>query len=122
MIYRFKQFVKRMTQQIYALYIASADKRTPLAAKCLIFIVVSYALSPIDLIPDFIPILGYIDDLLLLPIGIYFAIKLIPHKLWSGFLEQARQHPMRLPPSFVAAIAIIMIWLAVIALLIHTLW
>lgn len=78
---RLKCFARAMKQQVKALYLASRDPRTPIAAKCLVVIVVAYALSPIDLIPDFIPVLGYVDDLILLPFGIYLAVKLIPEPL-----------------------------------------
>jgi len=60
------------------LHLASMDKRTPWYAKAMIFLIIAYELSPIDLIPDFIPAIGYLDDLILLPIGIYFAVRFIP--------------------------------------------
>nr|WP_258455158.1 YkvA family protein [Aequorivita sp. CIP111184] len=63
------------------LHLAYKDRRTPWYAKVLIFVIIAYALSPIDLIPDFIPIIGYLDDLILLPIGIYFAVRLIPENV-----------------------------------------
>ena len=69
---------KALKNEIYALAIALRDPRTPLYAKAWVLVVVMYALSPIDLIPDFIPILGSLDDLLLLPLGIALAIKLVP--------------------------------------------
>ena len=116
MIRRLKQFAQQMKKQIQALYMASRDPRTPFAAKCLIIIVVAYALSPIDLIPDFIPVLGYLDDLLLLPTGIYLSIKLIPEPLWQEFQAKAEQRHLNLPKNRQAAMVIGLFWcLGVIA-------
>jgi len=73
-----KNWAAALKEDTYALYLASRDPRVPLVAKFIVVLVVTYALSPIDLIPDFIPVLGYLDDLLLLPLGIAPAIKLMP--------------------------------------------
>ncbi len=78
---KLKEKSKKLKREIGTLFYAYRDKRTPLIAKLVSLVVVGYALSPIDLIPDFIPILGYLDDIILLPIGIYFALKLIPEKI-----------------------------------------
>lgn len=99
-----------MKKQIQALHLASRDPRTPFAAKCLMIIVVAYALSPIDLIPDFIPVLGYLDDLLLLPAGIYLSIKLIPEPLWQEFQAQAEKRHLNLSKNRRAAVVIGLIW------------
>jgi uncharacterized membrane protein YkvA (DUF1232 family) len=110
LIEKFKHFAKTMKLQLSALYIASKDPAMPKRAKWLIVIVVAYALSPIDLIPDFIPIIGYLDELLILPLGIYIAVKLIPDELWSQSLELARSHPIQLPENRYAAIVIVACW------------
>ncbi len=81
-----KTRARALKQETYAIYLAARDPRTPWYAKALIFLIVAYALSPIDLIPDFVPILGYLDDLLIVPGGIWLAIRLIPPEV----LEQAR--------------------------------
>ena len=73
-----KQWAKRLKTKIYTLYLAYKDPRTPWYARVFAAVVVGYAFSPIDLIPDFIPVLGYLDDLVLLPIGVVLAIKMIP--------------------------------------------
>lgn len=78
-------------------------------------LVVAYALSPIDLIPDFIPVLGLMDDLLILPLGIWLAIRLVPVDLWQLFLRQSRQTERRLPASRFAAVAIVCLWVALIS-------
>lgn len=111
-----------MKQQICALYLASKDIRTPNSAKFLVIIVVGYALSPIDLIPDFIPVLGFLDDLLLLPVGIHYAIKLMPSHLWEEFQFRAKHYHMRLPVNSIAATIIILIWGASIATLSYLYW
>ena len=75
---KLKQRARQLKTETFALYLAARDRRTPWYAKLLVAGIVAYALSPIDLIPDFVPILGYLDDLILIPIGITVAIKLIP--------------------------------------------
>lgn len=111
-----------MNKQIQALYLASRDPSTPFAAKCLIIIVVTYALSPIDLIPDFIPILGYLDDLLLLPVGIYLSIRLIPEPLWLEFQTQTEQRHLNLPKNRWAAVVVGLIWFGGIVAAGYTVW
>ncbi len=76
--HRWKEWAKEIKRKIYALYLAYRDPRVPWYAKLFAAVVVAYALSPIDLIPDFIPILGYLDDLILLPLGIALAVRMIP--------------------------------------------
>src|SRR3989304_9204618 len=82
-----KEKVKRLKTDVYALYLAFKDRRTPWYAKAFIILIVAYALSPVDLIPDFIPVIGYLDDLILVPAGIYLAIKMVP----AGVLAECRQ-------------------------------
>ena len=103
-----------LKQNTYALYLAYKEPRVPLLAKMLIGIVVAYALSPIDLIPDFIPLIGYLDDLLLLPIGVWLAIKLIPDTVWAECQRSVQQQDLKLPKNRGAAIVIVIIWLMAI--------
>jgi len=111
MLETLKRFARSMKQQITILFVASRDARTPLSAKAIAILVVAYAVSPIDLIPDFIPVLGYLDDLLLLPIGIYFAIQLIPVALWHDFqLQVQRNNKHNIPRSWTAATIIGCSW------------
>lgn len=93
------------------MYLAARDPRTPWHARLVIVIVVAYALSPIDLIPDFIPVLGYLDDLLLLPLGIFLALKLIPPAVLADARQAARRANGNLPKSRVAAIVIVALWM-----------
>jgi len=95
---------------VVALYIAAKDTRTPLSAKVISAAIVAYALSPIDLIPDFIPVLGYLDDLLIVPLGILLAVCLFPAPLMSEFRFLASDHE-RLQKNQTGAIAVICIWL-----------
>lgn len=87
-----KIWAKKIKYQLVILHLASRDKRTPWYAKMLIFAIFAYALSPIDLIPDFISVIGYLDDLILLPIGIYFALRLIPATVKEDCLRKAKDY------------------------------
>ncbi len=105
-----------LKRQLWALQLAARDARTPWAAKALAVCVVAYAMSPIDLIPDFIPILGYLDDLLLVPLGIHLAIKMIPREVWQDCRDRAAKSTATLPRSRAAAAAIVVVWLSATAL------
>src|SRR5574341_311034 len=99
------------------LYFSARDPRTPWYAKMIIGCVVAYALSPIDLIPDFIPLLGYLDDLLLLPFGIYLALKLIPPAVLADSRQKAGATTGKPPRSWIAAIVIVILWVTAIMLI-----
>ena len=114
---RWKQAARNLKIQTYALYLAYRDPRTPWYAKVWAALVVAYAFSPIDLIPDFIPILGYLDDLILIPVGVALALKMIPPEVMGEAQEKARQaEGAGRPVNKVAAVVIILIWLGLIAL------
>jgi uncharacterized membrane protein YkvA (DUF1232 family) len=103
--------------ETYALYLAYRDPRVPWYAKILLAVVVGYALSPIDLIPDFIPVLGYLDDLVLVPIGITLALKMVPEAVMDECRETAREVMAEgMPVSRLAACVIVVIWALCIAL------
>jgi uncharacterized membrane protein YkvA (DUF1232 family) len=111
MLNRLKQWAGAIKQDTASLYFAAQDSRTPWFAKALAAFVVAYALSPIDLIPDFVPVLGYLDDLLLLPAGLWLTISLIP----DDVMEESRLRSASLrewPVSKNAAVIIVLIWLA----------
>lgn len=105
-----KLWARSIKTDIVALYIAAKDTRTPLSAKLISVLVVAYALSPIDLIPDFIPVIGYLDDLLIVPLGILLAVRLIPVPLIAEFRLLAASHG-RLPKNRAGAMAVVCIWL-----------
>ena len=115
-----EKWASALKKNTYALYLASRDRRVPLLAKIIIGVVVAYALSPIDLIPDFIPVIGYIDDLLLLPLGIWLAIKLIPKDIWLECQALAHKQVLELPRNRLAAAIIVLIWL--LAIIASSVW
>jgi len=118
-----KNWAAALKEDTYALYLASRDPRVPLVAKFIVVLVVAYALSPIDLIPDFIPVLGYLDDMLLLPMGIALAIKLMPRDVWEDCKSQARAElASELPRNRTAAIVIVMVWIGLLALVVWLAW
>ena len=86
----FKQRAEDMMSDVYALYLARGDPRIPWYAKAIIVLTVVYALSPIDLIPDFIPFIGYLDDLIIIPVGIALAICLMPKDVWEEYRVRAK--------------------------------
>ena len=111
-----------LRRDIVALYLAAQDPRTPWYARVLVLCIVAYALSPIDLIPDFVPVLGLVDDLLLLPLGIYIAIKITPAPVLTDGRQKAAAMDYKLPKSRIAAAVIISIWTAAVAALVFCLW
>lgn len=115
-----KRWAGQLKTDTYALYLALKDPRTPWYARMFAAAVVAYAFSPIDLIPDFIPVLGYLDDLILLPLGIALAIRLIPAAVFAECRERARQQAaLQKPVSRVAAVLIVGVWLLAALLLIR---
>lgn len=112
-----KQRARHLKAETFALYLAARDPRTPWYAKLLVAGIVAYAFSPIDLIPDFVPVLGYLDDLILIPMGIALAIKLIPHSVLAECRARANETIQNgKPVSRVAGAVIIVVWLVVVAL------
>ncbi len=110
MIERARRWARGIKRDIVALYIAGHDARTPRLAKAVALAVAAYALSPIDLIPDFVPVLGYLDDLIIVPLGIMLAVRLIPVELMAEFRAAAEARG-RLPASRIAAVLIVGLWL-----------
>jgi len=114
---RLKQHARQLEAETFALYLAARDPRTPWYAKLLVAGIVAYAFSPIDLIPDFVPILGYLDDLILIPWGIAFAIRLVPHSVLADCRARAQKTMQNgKPESRVAGPVIVAIWLILVAL------
>ena len=115
MLSKLKPWARALKRDAYAVYFAARDPRVPWYAKALGIAVAAYAFSPIDLIPDFIPVLGYLDELIILPLGIALAVKLIPPELMAEHRARAAAVQDK-PVSFTAAVAIVMVWLAALAL------
>lgn len=114
---RLKQRARQIKADTFALYLAARHPATPWYARLAVAAVVAYAFSPIDLIPDFIPVLGYLDDLVLVPLGIALSIRLIP----ASVMEECRQRAQERmadgkPASRIAAAVIIIIWVGIAAL------
>lgn len=116
-----KHRVKQLKTETYAIYLASKDPRVPWYAKAVIVFVVAHTFSPIDLIPDFIPVIGYLDDLIITPLGIVIALKLIPQDVLTECRTEAQKiMGQDKPTSWWAAAVIIAIWLLVIVFVVAT--
>ena len=113
MLRKWKETVRKLKEDVYTLYLASRDPRVPFAAKVVLIITVAYAFSPIDLIPDFIPILGYLDDLLILPLGIWLSIRLIPEPVLAHYRQLAKEQLHQRKPNYIMAAVIVVIWLLI---------
>jgi uncharacterized membrane protein YkvA (DUF1232 family) len=114
---RWKEQAKQLKIEIYAIYLAYKDPRVPWYARIFAACVVGYAFSPIDLIPDPIPILGYLDDLILVPLGIVLALKMIPKEVLIECRVKAQKIMLQgKPVNRIAAIVIIAIWVILTAL------
>lgn len=118
-----KQRAQKLKSDIPTLYLAIKDKNTPVAAKLLAALTVGYALSPIDLIPDFIPILGYLDDVILLPALIALTIKLIPKEVWEqNRLKAENMWKDGRPKKWYYALPIAAIWILIIFLIVKAIF
>jgi uncharacterized membrane protein YkvA (DUF1232 family) len=114
---RLREWAREIKRDVHALYLAARDPRVPWYAKAVALAVAAYALSPIDLIPDFIPVLGYLDDVIIVPLGIVLAVRLIPADILAEHRSAAVAAAER-PTSRTAAVVIVAIWigLALVAL------
>lgn len=108
---RLRAWARGLKREVLVLWLAARDPRTPWYAKALALLVAGYALSPIDLIPDFIPVLGYLDDVILVPLGIWLTLRLLPAALVRELRAVAAERAQR-PVSRVAAVVIVLVWLA----------
>jgi uncharacterized membrane protein YkvA (DUF1232 family) len=115
---RLESWARRLKVEVYALYLAYKDPRVSWYARIFAAVVVGYAFSPIDLIPDVVPVLGYLDDLILVPLGVALAIKMIPPHVLAECREKARDAKDR-PVNKVAAVVVIIVWIALAALAIR---
>lgn len=108
---KIKAWAKKLKRNIFVLYLAYKDERVPWYAKLFTACVVAYAFSPIDLIPDFIPVLGYLDDVIIIPLGIMLALKMIPNEVLSACEVKAEEMMKNgKPKNWVAGSFIILIW------------
>jgi uncharacterized membrane protein YkvA (DUF1232 family) len=117
LIEKLKQHAAGLKKELFALYLAARDPRVPWYVRAFMALVLAYAFSPIDLIPDFIPVLGYLDDLVIIPLGIVLALKMIPAQVMAEARERAREMAQPDKPVSLAGAAIVIVaWLGIIAL------
>jgi uncharacterized membrane protein YkvA (DUF1232 family) len=112
MIAWLKTTAKSLKREVMTLYFAARDERTPILARGLAFVVVGYALSPFDLIPDVIPVLGLLDDVILVPLGIWLVLKFVPPIVLEAARERASELESR-PVSWVGAAFMVLVWLLI---------
>jgi uncharacterized membrane protein YkvA (DUF1232 family) len=116
---KWRQWARQLKTETYAIYLAYKDPRVPWYARLFALVVVGYAFSPIDLVPDFIPVLGYLDDLILVPLGIALVLKMIPRDVLAESRQQAQvMMSDNKPTNWTAAIGVIIIWLLLAAMVI----
>lgn len=120
LVEQLKRWAGRLKTEVYALYLAYKDRRVPWYTRLFAALVVGYAFSPIDLIPDPIPILGYLDDLVLVPLGIALAIKMIP----PGILAEHRERAQAVmaagkPVNWIAAAVVVVVWISLATLAVY---
>ena len=111
MLSRIKIWARSLKRDAHAIYLASRDPRVPWYAKALAIAVAAYALSPIDLIPDVIPVIGYLDELFILPVGIWLVVWLIPDGIMAEYRARANEAGQR-PTSRAGMAAILLVWMA----------
>ena len=114
-----RRWALQLKQHTLTIYFVARDRRTPWLVRLLALLVAAYALSPVDLIPDFIPVLGYLDDLVLVPLGLALVVQIAPPRVLASARKQAHELAQR-PVSRVAGFAIVAAWLAI--LLVATYW
>ena len=119
MLARLKRWAAGIWVDVNALWLAARDRRTPWHAKAVALAVSAYALSPIDLIPDFVPVLGYLDDLIIVPLGIMLAVRLIPGALMGEFRQAVAARP---PVHWAGAVFITILWIVSTAAIGWWLW
>lgn len=122
MLDQLKTRARALKREAYAIYIAARDPRTPWYVRALIFFVVAHTFSPIDLIPDFIPVLGYLDDLIITPGGIWLAVRLIPAEVMEDAREKAATYDLDGRIGKVGAVLIVSVWVIVTIGIVYLIW
>ena len=112
---RLRQWARSVKSDVIAIYFAARDPRVPWHAKLLALCIAGYAMSPIDLIPDFVPFLGYLDDVVIVPLGILAVVRLIPPQIMAEHRASAARFSEK-PTSRAAAVVIVLIWIAALSL------
>ena len=106
-------WAKAIKRDVLALYLAARDPRVPWYAKAMAFATAAYALSPIDLIPDFIPVLGYLDDLIIVPAAILLTVRMIPDDVMAELRLEAEARLQNRPGSLIGAAIIVFLWIGI---------
>jgi uncharacterized membrane protein YkvA (DUF1232 family) len=119
MLNQLKARARTLKREAYAIYLAARDPRTPWYVKALIFFVVAHTFSPIDLIPDFIPVLGYLDDLIITPGGIWLALRFIPSEVMAEARATAATSEVDKSLGKVGAIIIVLLWIVAVTAVIY---
>ena len=122
MIEKLKSRARALKTEAIAIYFAAKDPRTPWYAKALIIFVVAHTFSPIDLIPDFIPVLGYLDDLIITPLGIALAIRLIPAEVLAEARVRAADSGVDGSVASLGVILVVLTWIIGVAIIIYLVW
>lgn len=112
----------RLATHLIALWKLFRHRETPRAARLVAIATLAYALSPIDLIPDFVPVLGMLDDLVLIPLGIALAVRLTPRPLWQARLAEAEVSREKLPRLWWGALVVLLVWALALGLFVAWLW
>lgn len=115
MLEKLKSRARALKNEVFAVYLAAKDPRTPWYAKALVFFVVAHTFSPIDLIPDFIPVLGYLDDLIITPGGLWLAVRMIPPEVLADARKMAATQSVEKSVGYVGAVVIVCIWVVLLA-------
>lgn len=120
---RWRTRAQALQDDVYALYLAYRHAGVPWYAKAWALVVVAYAFSPVDLVPDFIPVLGYLDDLVLVPLGVALAIRLIPPAILAECRAEARRvREAGRPTNWIAGAIILLLWLMLLAVIAKAVW
>lgn len=119
MLARLRARARALKNEAFAVYLAAKDPRTPWYAKALIFFVVAHTFSPIDLIPDFIPVLGYLDDLIIVPGGLWLAVRLIPPEVLAEARATAATRSFDRRVGYIGMAIIILVWIVVLVGLVY---
>jgi uncharacterized membrane protein YkvA (DUF1232 family) len=114
MLEKLKSRARALKNEAFAVYLAAKDPRTPWYAKALIFFVVAHTFSPIDLIPDFIPVLGYLDDLIITPGGLWLAVRMIPPEVLAEARDKVAASGVERSVGYIGAGMVVMLWIGIL--------
>ena len=117
-----KEKARRLKTEVHVLYLACGDPRVPWYAKALMALIVGYVVCPIDLIPDFIPVVGELDELIVVPAGISLALKMIPKDVMEEYRRKAGEEPIKTRTKWIVAFIIVLIWALAIYLVLRLVW